>query len=303
MTPLLYSNNADIKYPLSDFHELGVPNDILLDLSLNVPEAYDPVVVCVRVTSSFVFIAIEDRTSGLPIAHLMQVAAEPARVYPMEMEVVGTGWVVLGSGVRDAFYIGDVEIDLDPETIVSLKQSGIPIQLTTNSFDQDLADVLQFASNTDFLSVTVEGDTVYLDRADEVLSQDQLIALKSGQTGGAVADTERYIFSVGGATPDELGNIDIDIVGKVQDCGDFGELIIPRGDEGGGDYEELPLDVFQPRTYEEGDDCAPVTSSSTVPIEIEEDYFVGPTDIVNIPLIDITAGRAIGSLYTVPEDV
>jgi hypothetical protein len=303
MTPLLYSNNADIKYPLSDFHELDIPNDILLDLSLNVPEAYDPVVVCVRVTPNFVFVAIEDRTSGLPIAHLMQVSPAPARVYPLELAVDGTGWLVLGPGIRAPFYIGDVEVDLDPETIVSLEQTGLPISLSTNTFDRELENVLKIASSTDFLSVSVEGNTIYLDRSDESLSQDQLIALKSGKTGGTISDSTQYIFSVGGTTPDALGNIDIDIVGKVRDCGSFGELEIPRGDEGGGDYEELPLDIFQPRTYEPGDDCAPTTSSSASPVAEEVvDYFVGPTDIINIPLIDITAGKAIGSLYTVPEE-
>ena len=212
MTPLLYSNNADIKYPLSDFHEFDVPNDILLDLSLNVPEAYDPVVACVRTTSSFVFISIEDRTTGLPIANLMQVSPKEARVYPLEMDVEGTGWVVVGSGVSSPYYIGNVEIDLDPETVVSLKQSGVPLQLTTNSFDREVSHFLRIASSTDFLTVSVEGSTIYIDRADDNLSEDQLISLKVGQTNSLQAGGDRYIFSIGGTTPDPYGNIDIDIV-------------------------------------------------------------------------------------------
>ena len=65
--PLLYANNADVKYPLSDFHETDVPNDILLDLCLNIDPAYTPVVGAVRITPYLAFLSIEDETTGEPL--------------------------------------------------------------------------------------------------------------------------------------------------------------------------------------------------------------------------------------------
>ena len=296
MTPLLYANNADIKYPLSDFHEFDIPNDILLDISLNIPDGYDPIISCIRVTKSFTFISIEDRSSGLPIAHLMANGPIPARVYALNMDVPGTGWAVLGPAVgTEIFYIGGVEIDLDPETYVSIKETGLAISLTTNSFDGAVSDFLEIVSSTDFLEVTESGSTIFIDRDDSVLTRDQLVGLKIGQTSFQ-SSADNIIYTVGGTAPDSSGNIDIVISGDVSDCGDFGELDVPRGDEGVGEYKELPLDIFNPKYYAQGDDCAPSSYPSNVPEETDD--FEGSTAITGVPIIDITNNRTIGTVYT-----
>ena len=94
MIPLLYANNADIKYPLSDFHETGIPNDILLDLSLSVPAIKDPILGALRIGPTTVFLSIEDRETRVSIASVLVTYPVAARVYPLEN--VGAG-VWLGS--------------------------------------------------------------------------------------------------------------------------------------------------------------------------------------------------------------
>jgi len=297
MTPLLYSNNADIKYPLSDFHTEDIPNDILLDVSLSVPPDYEAVVGAVRVGLGFAFVSIENKADRRPIGHVLVQNPVVARVYPLDMDVPGFGWVVWGPGAASgkSYYSGDVSVDLDPEAVIALKRTGLSLGLRVNTFEQDVNEFIELLSGSDTLAITREGSTIYLDRNDEALTEDDITALNLEQQA-ALENQEQVVYTVAGTPPDAEGNIDIIIVGCVSDCGDVRELTIPRGDTAQGETGELPLDIFAVREYVEGDPCAP----SDLPQESSEpfDPYAGCTNITRVDIIDATQGIAIGTLYT-----
>ena len=297
MIPLLYSNNADIKYPLSDFHEEDIPNDILLDLSLNVPAGLEPVVGAVRVGVGFAFVSIENKADRTAIGHIITPAPAVARVYPLSMDVSGFGWVVWGPGATSGhtFYSGNVAVDLDPEAFVALEKTGLSFDLKINGFDRDLGDFMEILGGSDFLTVTREGNQIFMDRNDALLSEDDLVGLNVDQEIAEETE-EQVVFTVEGTPPDENGNIDIVIVNCAADCGETRGLVVPRGDQGEGEAGELPLDIFSTREFEEGDPCAPSDqqeSESAVP-----DPYEGCTEIERVDIIDATQGKAIGTLYT-----
>jgi len=298
---LLYSGNADRKYPLSDFHTTDVPNDLLLDLSLSVPEGIEPVLSAARVGVRFVFLCFEDKTSHAAVASIMITDPIPARVYPLQMDVPGFGWVVFGgrSATNEPYFSGAVAVDLDPECWVALKTMGPLFALEVNGFPKEVANVLELASVSDLLTITVEDDTIYLDRNDDVITEDDLVALNLEDQ--VIGDTEQTLYTVDGVLPDASGNIDIDIVGCIQDCGGTRELPVPRGDTGLGEQGELPLDIYTTRRYAEGDPCAPSESSSGSESSAE-DPFAGCTEIVKVDILDTMASdHAVGTLYTVEE--
>jgi hypothetical protein len=299
MTPLLYSNNADIKYPLSDFHEADIPNDLLLDLSISVPDGLDPVLGVIRVGLSFVFISLENRSDRTPIASAILTNPVAARVYPLTMDVTGFGWVVFGPrAVTGDAYLNEDVVDLDPEIVQPVVQTAPALALTVNGFDRDVTNFLEILSGSVFLTLSVEDGVVYIDRNDDELSTDDLISLGVEQD---IADQNQtqLLYTVDGTPPDENGNLDIDIIGCAAGCGDVRELTVPRGDTGQGTTDELPLDEFSERRYAPGDPCGPSgEEESTVP---EDDPFDGCTNIIVIDIIDPSTGFPIGSLYTVVE--
>jgi hypothetical protein len=282
MVPLLYSNNADIKYPLSDFHEQDIPNDLLLDLSLNVPPGHDPVLAAVRVGVSFVFISIEDRTTGVPIAHTIVNSPRTAVVVPLTMEVEGFGWVVFGPGIRNQFYSEAIEVDLDPECVVYLDPSAPEFGLIVNKAEYTLANFLEIVAQNDTLTVRTSGQDIIIERNDEVIPDDQI----AGFTEGA--------RSQGG---DEEPLLYVIVQGCIENCQDVWSLEIPRGDTGIGESEELPLDVFNPRPANPEDPCessgASASSTSTDPFD------QACHDIRRITMQDPIDLHEIGTLYTV----
>jgi hypothetical protein len=297
MTPLLYANNADIKYPLSDFHEADIPNAALLDMSLSVPDDVDPVLAAFRVGTSFVFLSIEDRTTRTPVASTIVTNPVAARVYPLTMDVAGFGWVVFGpAAVTGSPLYSDDVVDLDPEIVQPVVQTAPALQLTINSFQKEVSNILDLLSGSVFLTLSVEGSTIYIDRNDDGLSTDDLISLGVEQN----IDTQtqdQLLYTVDGTLPDDAGNIDIVITGCAEDCGAVRELEVPRGDTGQGTAQELPLDEYSVRRYQPGDPCAPSGSEeSETP---DTDPYAGCTDIVLYDIIDVSTGNAIGTLYTV----
>lgn len=299
MIPLLYANNADIKYPLSDFHEESIPNDILLDLSLSVPEGTVPALCALRVGKGFVFLSLEDASTRLPVASVFVSKPRTAKVYPLDMYTDGHGWVVFGpwAAAGKDYYSGDILVDLDPQCVTSLKQSSPLVGISINGFPVEVANVLSLVSKSDILKFEVSGSTIYIDRNDDALSTEEREAL-----GDKVEDiSDQILFSLDGVFPDENGNIDVIITGCVQGCDYDKTLPVPRGDTGEGVDGELPLDIFVGKVYTPGDPCAPSdavfeNSSSS---EEETDPFAGCRDIVRVTIMDPTESREIGTLYTV----
>jgi hypothetical protein len=300
--PLLYSNNAEIKYPLDEFHEEPIPDSILLDMSLTVAEGVDPVVAAIRVGAGFVFVSVEERTTGVPVGSAIVQSPLTGIVYPLTMDNGGFGWVVFGPGsiFGNEFFSSDVEVGIDPECITRLKPTANPFELSVNGFSKEIANVLSIASFNSLLTITVDGNTIYIDRNDDGLDDTDLAAF-SNDTDPLAAVENNVLFTIDGVSPDDDGNIDIDIEGCVDDCSDERSLEVPRGDTSQGVQGELPLDIFTERTYAPGDPCDPdAESSSAAEASSSPDPFEGCTEIVKRDILDASNGdKAVGTLYTV----
>jgi hypothetical protein len=296
MIPLLYSNNADIRYPLSDFHDTDVPNDALLDLSLGIPPGVTPALCTLRISKGFVFVSFEDTNTREPIASVLVTNPRAARIYPLDMHMEGYGWVVFGPRVTQTapYYSGDINILLDPQCVLSLEQAA-PFRIEVNGEELPVDTFLEILTLSDMLTLTREGNRIYIDRNDEVLSIEDRRALQV-----QVEDNMAPLFTLDGVLPDARGNIDVVVIGCIEGCKDVWSLKVPRGDIGEGVAGELPLDIFEKREYVEGDPCAPSEAAESSGSNAEEpDPFFGCKDIVRVPILDPTTGLPIGTLYTV----
>jgi hypothetical protein len=295
--PLLYANNADVKYPLDAFHEAPIPNDLLLDLCLSIEDGYQPVLTALRVTPYLTFVAIEDQLTGAPLATAAVERAQMAVVYPLTMQVRGSGWIVFGPGVsRGGFNAptaanAPMAVALDPETVVQLKTVAPLFSLKLNREEHELANTLALLLANEVLVATVQGNTLYLDRNDAILSDTQIADLT---TASDQQDLNKYVFSIGGVTPDENGNVDIDVEGCLENCKDVWSLNIPRSDLGMGEYGELPLDNFAVNEFQPTTPCYPSDDGSST----AEDPFDQCRNIVKIDIEDADF-RKVGTLYTI----
>jgi hypothetical protein len=288
MTSGLYAFNNDIKYPLSDFHETDIPNSILSDLTLGIPAGLDAVVGCIRITGLVAFITIQNRTTGESIAIGAISNPVPGRVYPLEMDVDGYGWVVFGSGIYDELiYTGPVEIDLDPEVVTQLQVTAPKFAVEENGYTYDVTNVLNLLTVNDTITITVENGIIYVDRNDATLNESQI----AGFTNILGEDLSELIYTIAGAVADDDGNIDIDIVGLVPACRDVWQLQVPRGNASIGTHTELPLDKFSPRLFTDGNSCVEADSSE-FPDTSDDAQLIIKTDI-----LDRTDDHPVGTLY------
>ncbi len=292
--PLLYANNADVKYPLDAFHETAVPNDLLLDLCLNIGPEHTPVVAAIRVSPYLAFVSIEDAVTGEPLATAAVEKAQMAIVYPLTMSVAGSGWIVFGPGVAREFYSGPIAVAPDPETLVQLQTVAPIFSLRLNRSDYELANVLSLLLANSTLVATIQGSTVYLDRNDAVMTDAQIADFTAAP--GVQPDLSKYVYSIGGVAPDELGNVDIDVVGCLMNCEDVWTMTIPRSDLGTGEYDELPLDKFASNAFQPSTPCYSSLADGGSSSEDPFDY------CQSIIKIDIESNLLpIGTLYTVRE--
>ena len=248
--PQLFSGNADIKYPLSDFHEHDIPNDILLDISLSVPPGMSPGLGVLRVGPSTAFLVIEDQDTGLPLASVNVVYPLAAQVYPLDMDVPGWGWVVLGPRAvsGEPYYSGPINIDLDPETSVSLLKTAPGLALEVNGFPYEVSNILDLVEGSDALIMTSAGPNIFIDRNDDVLAAEDLVALNVATEDSDLIRSQ-LLYTIANTPPDAFGNIDIILSGCIQDCGAGREMVLPKGDLAVAESRELPLDLFAEQAY------------------------------------------------------
>jgi len=265
-----------------------------------VPAGLVPVLGALRVGLGFVFLSIEDQATRTPIATIIEQKPRAARVYPLTMDVEGFGWVVFGPRAAQGpvYYNGEISVELDPETYTALKTTAPVFGLSINGFVKELSNVLELSAQSAFLTISVEGGVIYIDRNDDVFTEDDRSALTQQPEAPTIPD--QALLSIDGVLPDENGNIDIDIIGCIEGCQDNRELLIPRGDTGRGISEKLPLDIFNPRVYNPDDPCDPDGGDSSTGDSSEaEDPFAGCTEIGKTDILDASDGdRPIGTLYT-----
>jgi hypothetical protein len=288
----LFENNADVKYPLSDFHEFSIPNSIFTGLSLAVPEGVNPRMTGLRVGIGFVFVLFEDSDTELPVASLLQENPEPGRIYPLDMDVDGFGWVMFGPGIYDEEgFVSDEIVELDPDTVIPQLNVHDAFTIEVNGFSYTLEAFLELLSDSSLLSLSISGDTLYIDRNDAVLDDISRSAL-TDNGGLSTAGEDPRIYTIDDIGPDANGNIDIDIVGCIEKCDEVNDLELPRGDEFDGESGLLPLNEFFEKVYAPGDPCAPSGSGSSGSGSGEPDcHNITKQDIIN------EDGIAIGTLY------
>jgi hypothetical protein len=296
----LFGGNADIKYPLSEFHETDFPNSMLLDLSMSIPSGFIPAMAAFRVGQGFVFISVEDRDTGIPIGCAIVQNPGLARVYPLDMSVDGFGWVVFGprSVTGESYYFTDV-VELSPETVIETidRPDAVVLNGTVNGADMLLENILQIAAASDVIQLRIQGNDLIIERNDEVLSEQDRIDLIDSEAGVNAG----VIFTIDGVQPDENGNIDIVVEGCAEPCLDTQSLTLPRSDAGAGDQTELPLDTYNPKEVVPGDPCNGSSSSSAAAEDVEP--YDGCHDLEPVPIKDRrNADNRIGSVYIHPSE-
>ena len=180
---------------------------------------------------------------------------------------------------------------------MALQKTAPGMELTVNGFPQDITNMFTLLAGSQFVTVTADNSTIYIDRNDDVMTGEDILALNAEPSEDAFANSQ-LLFTVEGTEPDDAGNIDIQVSGCAQDCGDVRALLLPNGDLTLAEEGELPLDIFSPRIFKVGDPCAPSDG------EFEEsseavDVFTGCTNIIAIDIVDTVQSKAIGTLYTV----
>jgi hypothetical protein len=261
--PNLYSNNADIKFPLDDTHEQDIPNHILTGLTISVPEGIVPALTGLRVGIDFVFAVFEDLNTGDAVADVRVDLPSPGIIYPMDMSVDGHAFIMFGPGAisEEGYFSGPVNVAVEAEAVTSLAVQGALWGLNVNSLDYSLSNVLELLSANDLIDITVEDNVVYIDRNDTVLDELGRADLLDRISGGSA---DPRIFTIADTLPDALGNIDIDIVDCIEDCVGANTVQISRGDLAAGTSVELPLDVFFPAKVNPNDPCS--TGEEEIPV-------------------------------------
>jgi len=306
--PNLYSNNADVKFPLSDVHTEDIPNDILTGLTMSSPADITPMLTGLRVGMGFVFAVFEDLSTGEAVGDVRIDDPVPGIIYPLSMSVPGTGFIMFGPGAvsREGYFSGQVNVALENEVVTRLDTltggfgsgfgPGFEILgeyawgIHVNSLEYGLENVLEMLSNNELITITVEDNVVYIDRNDAAIGDVGRIDLLDRAAGGG---EDPRVFSVADTLPDSNGNIDIDLDDCMEKCADVNNLEIGRGDLIAGDAVTLPLDIYFPPKANPDDPCAPsaTSSSSSVPEE--------PTCVNVYKQVILNEDTdAVGTLYT-----
>ena len=211
----IYNSNTTRTFPLEEGNALGIPNDIIVDMSITVLDNIVPVVTAIAITDSIVFLALEDSVSHKGIGQIHINNPIPFSVYKFDMPMIGAyGWIVLGSGINTTQSIRDIEATLDPSAILTAPLDPDSLDsITVNSKKQDILGVLGLNALTSVISIDTEirnidsvgdVDCIVLSRNNNVLTQDQIFY--------AFTETDNIrgaILRIAGAVPDASGNIQI----------------------------------------------------------------------------------------------
>ncbi len=214
MAAQIYDENTSEKYPLEDWDETAIPTDVLVDLSLSVPdyavldslnENSNLVLTNLVVTPAYAFVSIELPT-GEPLCHVMVLDPVPFRIYPMTAESLVTGWIVFGPGVsRPASFLGvNALVSFKCICANGIAEGGAQQTLEVNGVSYVAPPVLTIRTNELMGENTLSGSSVFvLSRNNTEFTTDMLQSMLRviNPNKGAL------LYSINGVLPDENGDV------------------------------------------------------------------------------------------------
>lgn len=198
-----YANNTTIKFPLDPFHEEDLPDDLLVDMAVSVPEGMDVYLTNLVATDKYVFLSLE-ATDGSAVGHCVQAYPSVSAIIPLIMSTDGYGWVVFGPGIREVpREYKDVRIKLDASVLLPDIPIANPFDLFVDGKAYERPEILNIKT-LDYATVEETEDELRLVRADSKLSGNMNITLFTSQEFGGPAVT-----TLNGVAGNDSGNIDL----------------------------------------------------------------------------------------------
>ena len=251
-----YANNTTIKFPLDPFHEGPVPDDILVDMALSVPNGTVVYLTNMIITEKFIFMSLE-AADGSAVGHIMQQYPSVSAIVQLDMTADGFGWVTFGPGVLEyPRSYKDIRIKLDDSVILPEIEITNPFNLIVDGKSYPRPAVLNIRP-LDYMGSVETDDILRLIRADDRLTGNMNIILFTSQEYD-----ENVLTNLNGVAPDEDGDIMLSIsvlppatgsalvrgILRVADSERIGLLIETAGVEDCGDEQQRLDELLLCRT-------------------------------------------------------
>jgi hypothetical protein len=230
----LYASNTISPWPLSPFQESDLPPDVLLDASLVMRDGRRPRLGAVACGPASFYMAIKDAATGEDLLTLGVVEPVPGATYKMtSVDSVCQGWIVVGSGALAGYSNGALALEFDPGVMMWLEDTTDPTVVRLGFLDLD--EVVATLDLNKPLEIHSSIGCLVKYNAD--------IGGRPGGTVELLETTAQEMFlagrnlrpplvrSVGGATPDSSGNVNIFFEGDIKavlDTNDKGKLVYAR---------------------------------------------------------------------------
>jgi len=196
-----YANNTTIKFPLDPFHEGPVPDDILVDMAVSVPNGTIVYLTNMIITEKFVFLSLEAE-DGSAVGHIMQAYPSVSSIVQLDMTADGFGWVTFGPGVLEfPREYKNTRIKLDDSVILPEIEIPNPFNLIVDGKSYPRPSVLNIKP-LDYMDTEESDDILRLIRADDQLTGNMNITLFTSQEYN-----ENVLTNINGVSPDSSGNI------------------------------------------------------------------------------------------------
>lgn len=214
MMQQIYNSNTARPFPLQEGSK--VPWDIIVDMSITVPEGVDPVITAVSVSRNLFFASVEDSATRSAVGFFSAPYPAPFSVYRMtSFDGRSSGWIVPGPGISEDMLLSSLDEKPDPSVVIREYNDPDAVDsVFINGIQHSVNGLLGIAPLTGALRVslgvrTIEGagdkNCIILERNDSELTTDAIY--------GGFAELGGYpgaVFSIAGARPDNNGNVEIE---------------------------------------------------------------------------------------------
>lgn len=273
----IYTENTNIKYPLSDTYTEDLTTALLVDAAFSVPAEYTEALRLTNIirTRSYIFLTVEAATE--PIGHLLVTNPRPFVIYPLDTFHKGAAWVVFGPGLDTMCTLKGISIGWDPRCVLPNRETAVKLKLSVNGTEYPMPGILNI--DTNYFLTTSKENRPYDDNIAETLTlrrNDLNIATSTLRSGLAdLPFDDLPLFTINNTHPDADGNFDLELntttpnetatlhpimerathadlgfvitTDGVEECIDpYKDLNakIKKGKEGHGTAYDLPLDIY-----------------------------------------------------------